>query len=68
MKQAGAKAVPMKDVEPKIREILTQQRMDDLLDSWLKTLRTQAEIRWPAPTSALIEADRAERGRSAGVR
>jgi len=68
MKQAGAKPVPMKEVEPKIREILTQQRMDDLLDSWLKTLRTQAEIRWPAPTSALIEADRAERGQSAGVR
>ena len=53
MKQAGAQPEPMKNVEPRIREILVQQQMDDLLESWLKTLRLQTEIRLPAPSSSL---------------
>jgi hypothetical protein len=31
-------------LEPKIRELLTQQRMDEMLDAWLHNLRQQAEI------------------------
>ncbi|MFL6301443.1 MAG: hypothetical protein ACJ71N_12640 [Terriglobales bacterium] len=68
LKQAGAQPVPMKEVEPKIREILVQQRIDDLLESWLKTLRTQAEIRMPAPSSALVEAQAVADGHPAEVR
>ena len=52
VKQAGGQPVPMKQVEPRIREILMQQQIDDLLENWLKSLRTQAEIRLPVPSSA----------------
>jgi len=52
MKQAGAAPVPMKQVEPRIREILMQQQLDELLENWLKSLRTQSEIRLPVPSSA----------------
>jgi len=68
MKQAGAQPVPMQDVAPRIREILVQQRMDDLLEEWLKTLRTQAEIRLAVPSSALVEAESVRRSLSAEVR
>jgi hypothetical protein len=52
IKAAGAQPVPMKQVEPRIREILMQQQIDDLLENWLKSLRTQSEIRLPVPSSA----------------
>jgi len=68
MKQAGVQPPPMKDVEPKIREILMQQRMNDLLETWLKTLRTQSEIRLPAPSSGVVETGSATHGNAAGVR
>jgi hypothetical protein len=68
MKQAGAQPVPMKDVQPKIREILVQQGMNDQLDIWLKALRTQAEIRMPTPTSALVKAEAVAHTHPAGVR
>jgi hypothetical protein len=68
MKQAGAQPVGMKDVEPKIREILVQQRMNDQLDIWLKALRAQAEIRMPTPTSALVKAEAVAHTHPAGVR
>jgi hypothetical protein len=43
--QAGAtQAVPLAGAEPKIREILIQQKMNQLLDSWLESLRAQAKI------------------------
>lgn len=40
----GGKALALSEVEPRIRELLTQQRMDELLDAWLHNLRQQAEI------------------------
>ena len=52
IKQAGAQPVPLKQIEPRIREILMQQQIDDLLENWLKSLRTQSEIRLPVPSSA----------------
>jgi hypothetical protein len=68
MKQAGAQPVPMKDVEPKIREILVQQGMNDQLDIWLKALRAQAEIRMPTAGSALVKAEAVAHTHPAGVR
>ncbi len=53
MKQAGAHALPLQQVEPRIREILVQQQIDELLESWMKSLRTQAEIRFPVPSSSV---------------
>jgi hypothetical protein len=44
LQKNGGKAVPLTEVEPRIRELLTQQRMDELLDAWLHNLRQQAEI------------------------
>jgi len=51
--QAGGKIISLNDVEPKIRELLTQQHIDELLDAWLHNLRQQAEIRTSVPIPAL---------------
>jgi hypothetical protein len=40
----GGVAVAFTDVAPRIRELLTQQRMDEMLDVWLHNLRQQADI------------------------
>jgi len=53
LQQAGVKMVSLNDVAPKIRELLTQQHMDELLDAWLHNLRQQAEIRTSVPIPAL---------------
>jgi hypothetical protein len=37
--------VDLSDVTPKIREILVQKKMDQMLNSWLETLRSQAQIK-----------------------
>jgi peptidyl-prolyl cis-trans isomerase SurA len=44
LKQNGGKTIALSEVEPRIRELLIQQRMDELLDAWLHNLRQQAEI------------------------
>jgi hypothetical protein len=44
LQENGGKVVPLDEVEPRIRELLTQQRMDELLDAWLHNLRQQADI------------------------
>ncbi len=43
--QSGAKDVPLAEVSPKIKELLTQQKITELLVSWLQTLRAASEIR-----------------------
>jgi hypothetical protein len=45
LRQNGAKPVALDEVKPRIEELLTQQRIDELLDAWLHNLRQQAEIR-----------------------
>jgi hypothetical protein len=46
--------VALPEVAGKIKEVLTEQKLNDLLSSWLQTLRTQSEIRTltPSPTSS----------------
>jgi hypothetical protein len=44
LRRGGGTDVPLKEVSPKIEELLVQQRMDELLTSWLHTLRTQAPV------------------------
>jgi parvulin-like peptidyl-prolyl isomerase len=51
-KAGGGKWVSFHEVEPRIRELLTQQHMDELLDAWLHNLRQQAEIRTIIPIPA----------------
>ena len=52
-KAGGGKVVSYQDVEPRIRELLTQQHMDELLDVWLHNLRQQAQIWTSVPIPAL---------------
>jgi len=44
LEKAGVKVVTLQEVEPKIRELLVQQHMDELLDAWLHNLRQQSQI------------------------
>ncbi|MGH9512291.1 MAG: SurA N-terminal domain-containing protein [Terriglobales bacterium] len=44
LQQAGAKETPLTQVAPKIRELLTQQKINELLVTWLQTLRAGSEI------------------------
>ncbi|HZR64194.1 MAG TPA: hypothetical protein VFA85_03545 [Terriglobales bacterium] len=46
--------VSLPDATPKIREILVQGKIDQMLSSWLQTLRSQAQIRI-VPDSARTE-------------
>ena len=45
LRKQGAPEPPLSQVSDKIEKILTEQRIDDLLNSWLQTLRSQAHIR-----------------------
>ena len=45
LRQSGVKEVPLVQVSPKIRELLAQQRMNELLAAWLHDLRGQSDIR-----------------------
>jgi peptidyl-prolyl cis-trans isomerase SurA len=45
LRQAGAKEVSLAEVTPHIRELLTQQKVNELLVSWLQNLRAGSEIR-----------------------
>jgi peptidyl-prolyl cis-trans isomerase SurA len=51
LRHSGAQAVPLAEVSPKIKEILTQQKMNELLVAWLQNLRSGSEIRTPAADS-----------------
>ena len=53
LEKAGGKVISFEDVEPRIRELLTQQHMDELLDAWLHNLRQQAQIWTSVPIPAL---------------
>lgn len=52
LQKTGGKFVSLTEVEPRIRELLTQQRMDQLLDAWLHNLRQQAQIQTSIPIPA----------------
>jgi hypothetical protein len=45
-------AVTLNEAAPRIRELLVQRRMDELLDQWLHNLRQQAEIKSTVPIPA----------------
>ncbi len=49
LRQKGAREVPLAEVTPKIRELLIQQKMNQLLTAWLQNLRASSEIRTEAP-------------------
>jgi hypothetical protein len=49
LRQSGAKEVALADVSPKIKELLTQQRVNQLLVAWLQSLRSGSEIQTESP-------------------
>ncbi len=47
LKQAGSSDVPLAEVSAKIREVLTQEKVSELLVSWLQTLRSEGQVHIP---------------------
>jgi len=47
LKQSGADEVPLADVSAKIRELLTQERVNELMVSWLQSLRSESKVSVP---------------------
>jgi peptidyl-prolyl cis-trans isomerase SurA len=45
LRQHGAEQVPLAEVTPKIKELLIQQKMNQMLIAWLQDLRSGSEIR-----------------------
>lgn len=44
LRQAGGKDVPLTEVSARIRQILTERNVDQMLSAWLHNLRDQSEI------------------------
>ena len=44
LRQGGASDVPLADVSSKIRELLTEEKVSELLVSWLQTLRAEGQV------------------------
>ena len=44
LRKSGAHDVPLAQVSGKIREILTEQKVNELFSSWLQTLRSESKI------------------------
>jgi Skp family chaperone for outer membrane proteins len=44
LRQTGAKEVPLAEATPKIKELLTEQKVNELLVAWLQDLRSGSEI------------------------
>ncbi len=55
LKQAGASAMPLAEVSAKIREVLTEQKVSELLVSWLQTLRSEGQVHIPGVLSSAGE-------------
>jgi peptidyl-prolyl cis-trans isomerase SurA len=47
LRESGAGEVSLADVSGKIRELLTEQKVSELLVSWLQTLRSEGDVRVP---------------------
>jgi len=45
LRQTGAQDVSLAEVTPKIKELLTQQKVNELMLAWLQDLRSESEIR-----------------------
>lgn len=45
LREAGGKEVPLVEVSARIRQVLTERHIDELLGAWLHNLREQSEVR-----------------------
>jgi peptidyl-prolyl cis-trans isomerase SurA len=55
LRQAGTGAVPLADVSAKIRELLTEEKVSELLVSWLQTLRSESDVHVPGTAGSMME-------------
>ena len=47
LKESGEQEVPLADVSAKIRELLTEERVNELMVSWLQSLRSESKVSVP---------------------
>ena len=47
LKQSGASDIPLAEVSAKIRELLTQEKVSELMVSWLHSLRSESKVSIP---------------------
>lgn len=52
VKQSGGQDVPLEDVSGKIRELLTEEKVSELMVSWLQSLRSESKVSAPVLTGA----------------
>jgi hypothetical protein len=55
LRKAGVKDVPLVEVSPKIEELLTQRRVNELLAAWLHDLRSQSDIKMGADSAGVSQ-------------
>jgi peptidyl-prolyl cis-trans isomerase SurA len=55
LKESGGSQVALADVSGKIRELLTEQKVNELLLSWLQTLRSESKVSIPGADGAAPE-------------
>lgn len=55
LKQSGSSEVPLADVTAKIREVLTEEKVNELMVSWLQTLRSEGKVSIPGPAESAGE-------------
>jgi hypothetical protein len=59
LKQSGAAEVPLAEVSAMIRELLTQEKVNELLVSWLQTLRSESKLSVPVAAESAGEGEQA---------
>lgn len=55
LKQSAAGEIPLADVSSKIRELLTQEKVSELMVSWLQTLRSESKVIVPGASASAAE-------------
>ena len=52
LKETGGEEVPLETVSGKIRELLTQEKVNELMVSWLQTLRSESKVIVPSAAAS----------------
>ena len=55
LKQSGAGEVPLADVSARIRELLTQEKVNELMVSWLQSLRSESKVSVPGANGSAAD-------------
>jgi hypothetical protein len=55
LKQSGAGEVPLQEVSAKIRELLTEEKVSELMVSWLQSLRSESKLNVPGAPEPTAE-------------